>query len=52
MNKVILLRIFFVISVVFSIFVIYYSKVIKEDYFIYTNPEGPDVSDYFLLESE
>ena len=50
MNKVIVLRFLFFTSVIFSLFVIYYTKIVKDDFHIFTNPDGPDTSDYFLLD--
>lgn len=52
MNKTVALRILFAICVIFSIFLIYYTKVVHPNYEVFTNPEGPDVSDYFLIEQE
>lgn len=43
----VMLRIMLVSMIVFSIVVTYHVMVIKKDYEIITNPEGPDTSDYF-----
>lgn len=50
--KTIFLRSFFFLSVIFSIIIIYYVNVVQKDFFIYTNEDGPDTSDYFLIETE
>ena len=33
--------------ILFSILVTYYVKVVKQEYVIFTNPEGPETEDYF-----
>lgn len=50
MRKVIFLRTTFFIIVFASIFLIYYTKVVQKDYHTFTNEEGPDTSDYFLID--
>lgn len=47
-----LIRFLFVFCVVASTALIYYVMVIKKDFAIYTNPDGPDTSDYFLTPEE
>jgi hypothetical protein len=46
-NYAILLRIIFVFSIVFSLAVIYNVYMVNQSYEVFTNPEGPDTSDYF-----
>jgi hypothetical protein len=46
----IFLKIIFFIAVIFSIYTIYYSIVHKQDFEVFTNEDGPDTSDYFLIE--
>lgn len=43
----VLLRVTTVCLILFSIVVTYYVKVIKTDYVIFTNPDGPETEDYF-----
>lgn len=50
MIKVIVLRTIFAACLVFSLFVIYYNNVVLQNFEIFTNPDGPDTSDYFLTE--
>ncbi|KKT79110.1 MAG: hypothetical protein UW75_C0025G0006 [Parcubacteria group bacterium GW2011_GWF2_44_8] len=50
MIKVIILRIVFAVCLILSLFIIYYSNVVLQDFEIFTNPDGPDTSDYFLTE--
>ena len=52
MHKVILLRTLFFTFVVFSLYVLYYTKIVQDDFYIFTNPDGPDTTDYFLIETE
>lgn len=42
-----LIRVLTLVLVLFSIIVTYHTMVVKQDYEILTNPEGPDTSDYF-----
>lgn len=41
------IRIFTFALITFSIAVTYHTMVVRQDYEILTNPEGPDTSDYF-----
>ena len=50
MDKQVVLRTIFFILVMLGIFVIYYTMVVLKDFEVFTNPEGPDTSDYFLIE--
>ena len=50
MNRVIFLRSLFFSLVIFSLFVIFHTKITNDDFTIFTNPEGPNTEDYFLLE--
>jgi hypothetical protein len=50
MKRRIILRIIFFGLVLFGIYSIYYSTVQQKNFVIFTNPEGPDTSDYFLNE--
>jgi hypothetical protein len=52
MNKAIILRIIFFGFVIFSVFTIYYTMVIEKNYTTFTNPDGPDTSDYFLFDAK
>lgn len=36
------------IMIIFSIVVTYYVMVVKKNYEIFTNPDGPETEDYFL----
>ncbi len=37
-------------AIIFSFFVNYYTFIVKKDYAIFTYPDGPDTSDYFVEE--
>lgn len=50
MSKQAILRTVFFVLVALGIFVIYYTMVILKDFAVFTNPDGPDTSDYFLIE--
>lgn len=52
MHKVILLRTIFFTQVVFSLYVLYQVKIVQDDFHIFTNPDGPDTTDYFLIDME
>lgn len=43
----ILIKILIALMIISSIFITYYVMVVKKDYEIFTNPDGPDTSDYF-----
>ncbi len=51
MSKQAILRIVFFILVALGIFVIYYTMVVLKDFAVFTNPDGPDTSDYFITEA-
>lgn len=42
-----ILHILTAVLVVISIAITYYVMVVEKDYVIFTNPDGPDTSDYF-----
>jgi hypothetical protein len=48
--KSVLLRITFFACVSFSIVLIYYVNVVQKNYQVFTNPDGPDTTDYFINE--
>lgn len=50
--KTTILRTLFFLSVILSLFTIYYVKAVEKDFFIFTSEGGPDTSDYFLIETE
>lgn len=50
MIKVIILRTLFITCFIWSLFIIYYSNVVLQDFEVFTNPDGPDTSDYFLID--
>ncbi len=52
MDKQVILRTLFFILVAFGIFVIYYAMVVQQNFAVFTNPDGPDTSDYFITEEE
>jgi hypothetical protein len=52
MIKTIILRTIYVLLFIFSVFVTYQELVVNQNYEIFTNPEGPDTTDYFLTEEE
>lgn len=52
MLKTIILRIFYIAFFVFSVFVTYHELVVERNYEIFTNPDGPDTTDYFITEEE
>ena len=41
------LRVIIVTLIVLSIGITYHTMVVKQNYLILTNPDGPDTSDYF-----
>jgi hypothetical protein len=46
------LRLLFTFLILCSFGVTYYVIVVKRDFEVLTNPEGPDTSDYFIEEGE
>ncbi len=50
MSKQTVVRIIFSTMIIIGIFIIYYTVVVLEDFNVFTNPEGPDTSDYFAEE--
>lgn len=40
-------KFFIVFGIICSIGLTYHVKVVEKDYYILTNPDGPDTSDYF-----
>lgn len=42
-----LIKLFVLFGIVFSISVTYYVMIIQKNYSILQNPDGPDTSDYF-----
>ena len=50
--KTYFLRITFFIFVIFSISVIYYTKVDQKNFVVFVNPDGPDTTDYFIETTE
>lgn len=50
MNKQLILRVIFFTLVVLGIFIIYYNMVVLKNFVVFTNPDGPDTTDYFLSE--
>lgn len=46
-NKKVLIKTIFIILILFSIVTTYFVAMINKDFEIFTNPEGPDTSDYF-----
>jgi hypothetical protein len=48
--KTIVIRVLFFVSVGISLFLIYFNSVVLENFTVFTNPEGPDTSDYFIDE--
>lgn len=42
-----LYRVLVIGVILFSFFVNYYTHIVKKDHIIFTNPDGPDTSDYF-----
>lgn len=45
-----IIKLLLVLSIIGSISIIYYTYMIKKDYIIFTNPDGPDTSDYFEID--
>lgn len=52
MIKTIILRTLYVLFFLFSVFVTYHELVVEKNYEVFTNPEGPDTSDYFITEED
>jgi hypothetical protein len=42
--KTIIVRIIFALSIIISIGIMYYVNIIQKDYYVFTNPTGPDMN--------